>query len=250
MDRPTLQVDNLELGAGIPKLIVPVTGRTAEQVLEQVDAAVASPADIVEWRADHFEQHRDAQALVALAHRVAEHDAGKVVLFTIRTAAEGGESDLPAQDYLDLVTAVAATKACALVDVEYRHELAQQAIDAVHAAGGLVVASNHDFHATPPAEEIEQRLATMEQMGADVCKIAVMPTSPADVATLLLATARRAETSGKVLLTMSMGPLGGISRLSGGVFGSVATFATVGAASAPGQMAIDEVVPVLHLLQR
>ena len=49
--------------------------------------------------------------------------------------------------------------------------------------------------------------------------------------------------------TMSRGPLGAVSRLSGAVFGSALTFATAGGApSAPGQLPIDRVRAVLDLL--
>ena len=47
---------------------------------------------------------------------------------------------------------------------------------------------------------------------------------------------------------MSMGELGQISRLVGGAFGSMLTFATVGESSAPGQMPIEAVRAALTQL--
>ena len=38
------------------------------------------------------------------------------------------------------------------------------------------------------------------------------------------------------VITMSMGPLGAVSRISGELFGSALTFGTAGTASAPGQL--------------
>ena len=91
----------------------------------------------------------------------------------------------------------------------------------------------------------------MASMGADIAKIAVMPRSAVDVAALLAATAVCAESSRVPLITMSMGPLGAVSRLSGQVFGSCATFATLGdAGSAPGQMPLDDVLAALDLIGR
>jgi 3-dehydroquinate dehydratase-1 len=49
---------------------------------------------------------------------------------------------------------------------------------------------------------------------------------------------------------MAMGGLGAVSRLCGGVFGSALTFAVGAAASAPGQVPIDEVRATLAVLQR
>lgn len=47
---------------------------------------------------------------------------------------------------------------------------------------------------------------------------------------------------------MAMGGLGAVTRLGGGPFGSSATFATVGPASAPGQLPAEGVRGALELL--
>src|SRR5699024_12226292 len=110
--------------------------------------------------------------------------------------------------------------------------------------------SNHDFRATPPVEEIVGRLEAMQVAGADVAKIAVMPQSAADVVTLIDATQRRHRESAIPLITMSMGTLGALTRIGGGTFGSAATFATLGAAPAPGQLPAAGVRAALDLLHR
>ena len=46
-----------------------------------------------------------------------------------------------------------------------------------------------------------------------------------------------------------MGPLGASSRVAAETFGSAATFATVGAGSAPGQLAAEDVSRMLELLR-
>ena len=115
-----------------------------------------------------------------------------------------------------------------------------------------VIASNHDFSKTPEKDEIVKRLMDMKDMGADVSKIAVMPQSQKDVLTLLEATEEVHRLNPDMtLITMSMGKLGVISRLSGGVFGSAMTFGakTKELASAPGQIPIQKMAAVLDVLQ-
>ena len=51
-----------------------------------------------------------------------------------------------------------------------------------------MVVSNHDFEKTPSKEEIVARLQKMQELGADLPKIAVMPQCKKDVLTLLAAT--------------------------------------------------------------
>ncbi len=89
----------------------------------------------------------------------------------------------------------------------------------------------------------------MQDLGADLPKIAVMPKSPQDVLTLLAATLTMKEKyATRPLITMSMGKSGGVSRVTGRLFGSAMTFGTVGQASAPGQIAIAKLREVMDIL--
>ncbi|KZU91305.1 3-dehydroquinate dehydratase I [Lactiplantibacillus plantarum] len=76
-----------------------------------------------------------------------------------------------------------------------------------------------------------------------------MPQSVEDVLTLLTATNIARQTLPQPVITMSMGDLGKVSRLAGEVFGSCLSFATVGAASAPGQIALENLRPELEDLK-
>jgi len=79
--------------------------------------------------------------------------------------------------------------------------------------------------------------------------MAVMPQSVEDVLTLLTATNTARQQLQQPIITMSMGDLGKVSRMAGEVFGSCLSFATVGAASAPGQIALDHLRPELEDLK-
>ena len=113
-----------------------------------------------------------------------------------------------------------------------------------------MIASNHHFHETPAQETLLEILTKMDQMGADILKIAVMPQSRKDVLTLLSATEEMDLRTAKPLITMSMGPVGMISRLCGELFGSALTFGTVGKASAPGQIDAKDLASVLQLIHK
>ena len=88
----------------------------------------------------------------------------------------------------------------------------------------------------------------MEQLGADIAKIAVMPRRPEDVAVLLGVTSEAVEMMSCPVMTMSMGGQGVISRMAGQIFGSAVTFGTVGQASAPGQIPLDRLKEILTLI--
>ena len=97
-------------------------------------------------------------------------------------------------------------------------------------------------------EELIRRLTRMQEMGADVAKIAVMPQSREDVMTLMEATMEADHSLDIPVVTMSMGRLGVLSRLAGTLTGSAMTFASVGEASAPGQIPIEQMRVFCQLL--
>ena len=137
-----------------------------------------------------------------------------------------------------------------LVDVELfsGDEVVRQIVACAHKTGVATVGSSHDFHQTPPEEEIVSRLERMATLGCDIAKIAVMPQNPRDVLTLLSATERMHSEHPEVpIITMSMGQLGMVSRLCGEVFGSALTFGAAGQASAPGQAPVQKLRQVLNL---
>ena len=92
----------------------------------------------------------------------------------------------------------------------------------------------------------------MQDLKCDICKIAVMPNITKDLITLLDATQEMKELhSTKPIVTMSMGKLGMISRLSGEIFGSSITFGTVSnKVSAPGQICIEELKNALDTIHK
>ena len=108
--------------------------------------------------------------------------------------------------------------------------------------------SNHDFHKTPLRKILSIACAACRIWGRSA-EIAVMPQSPQDVLTLLAATLTMKEKyATRPLITMSMGKSGGVSRVTGRLFGSAMTFGTVGQASAPGQIAIAKLREVMDIL--
>lgn len=91
----------------------------------------------------------------------------------------------------------------------------------------------------------------MQDCGADLLKLAVMPQDAADVLTLLSATLEMSEKYAKQpVVTMSMGAKGAVSRLAGEVFGSAMTFGSAGVASAPGQVSVPELKMALEVLRQ
>ena len=249
----TVKVRNIEIGAGIPKICVPIVGVTREEILAAAENIKSTKADVVEWRVDWYEDIFDFTKTEATMQALREVLGEMPILFTFRTSKEGGEKAIETEAYVELNQNAAKTGLVDLVDVEAftGDDVVKDVVETAHANGVKVIASNHDFHKTPAKEEIVSRLRKMQDLGADIPKIAVMPQNKKDVLTLLAATEEMvSEYADRPIITMSMSGTGVISRLCGEVFGSALTFGAVGKVSAPGQMGIEDLTTVLGLLHK
>lgn len=247
----TVKIRNVVIGEGIPKICVPIVGVTREAILEEAEAITKLPADVVEWRVDWYAKVFDYSEVEQTLKCLREVLGDMPILMTFRTSKEGGEKSIEDEKYAELNINAAKSGLVDLIDVEAftGDEVVTRIIEAAHAEGVKVVASNHDFGKTPDKDDIVGRLRKMQELGADIPKIAVMPNSKRDVLTLLEATEEMATNyADRPIITMSMKGDGVISRISGEVFGSAMTFGAAGQASAPGQMAVRDLRTVLELL--
>lgn len=246
-------VRNIKIGEGIPKICVPIVGVTKEDIIKEAKTFDAIPVDVVEWRVDWFEHVFEIEKVKETLSELREALNDIPILFTFRTSKEGGEKAIEPEAYAKLNIAAAESGYVDLVDVEAftGDEVVKEIIEAVHQHGVKVVASNHDFDKTPEKDDIVGRLCKMQEFGADIPKIAVMPQSKADVLTLLAATEEmNRKHADRPIITMSMAGTGVISRLCGEVFGSALTFGAAKKASAPGQMGVEDLAQVLSLLHK
>ena len=247
-----VDIRGCRIGEGRPKVILPIVERTEAAILEKTAQFSTLSADCVEWRVDWFEGFQSPAAIARCVQKLRVALRDKLLLVTFRTKAEGGEQALSHPEYLAFLRLILDTDCADLLDIEFfsAGERLPQWIATAHAAGVKVVCSSHDFQKTPPRAELVERMLRMQQAGADLPKLAVMPTCRTDVLELLAATVEMADHHPETpVITMSMGALGAVSRLCGEAFGSAMTFANPGTASAPGQVPLDVVDTVLDSLR-
>jgi 3-dehydroquinate dehydratase-1 len=207
----------------------------------EVDALVAADgADLVELRADLFDEPSVERVVASLA-RV--RNGGRPIVLTVRSATEGGrampeerrraiyEAGLPLADAIDVETASTA--------------LVGALVPAARRAGRTVMLSTHDFAATPPRTELLARVARAFEAGADVAKVATHAESIAALRVLIDVTRGVAPAP---IATLAMGPAGPLSRFVLPAAGSLLTYASVGAPTAPGQMPVAELAALIARL--
>lgn len=249
----TVQIRNLTIGDALPKICVPIVGGTLEEIVGET-AVIMTPdnmPDMIEFRADWFRDVFKEKSVLDILQVIRNMIADVPLLFTFRTAKEGGEKAIDFEAYEQLLLMVAESGLADAVDVEMFsfEESLEELIEKLHQAGVKVVGSNHDFFKTPESEEMTRRLVFMKERKVDIAKIAVMPENSEDVLRLLSVTAKLKEDETMCpIITMAMGSEGVISRMSGELFGSAVTFASVRKASAPGQVNIRQLRHVMETI--
>lgn len=247
-----LHIKKLTLGEGIPKICIPMTGKKKEELVRELEYIQKFRPDLAEWRVDCLEN----QEMVWEMLETISDNLGEIpLLFTFRTAGEGGCREIMYEDYVKLLTQAAKTGRVDLLDVELFFCLpkAKALIAELKSHHTTVLASNHHFGETPSTEKMVGYLQEMDACGADVLKLAVMPKDRDDVLRLLSASLQAGEKTGKPVVTMSMGEMGMASRFLGEDFSSCITFAAGLQASAPGQIPAEklrELLLTLHQLKK
>ena len=221
------------------KLVVSVMPKNLEEA-QGLDAMRYIDADIIEWRADFLPK----EAILQVAPAIFEKFAGRELLFTLRTRAEGGEIDLDSAEYVQIIKDVAQLYQPEYIDFEYfgHKDVFEQMLDFPN-----LVLSYHNFQETP--DNMMEILSELTSLTPKVVKVSVMAHTAQDVLDLMNFT-RGFKTLNpeQEYVTISMGKVGKVSRITSDVTGSSWSFASLDAASAPGQISLSNMVKIREIL--
>ena len=221
------------------KLVVSVMPKSLEEA-QAIDANRYVDADIIEWRADFLPKDE----ILQVAPAIFEKFAGRELLFTLRTRAEGGEIDLSAQEYVQVIKDVTQLYQPEYVDFEYfgNKDVFDQMLDFPN-----LVLSYHNFQETP--ENMMEILSELTSLTPKVVKVSVMAHTEQDVLDLMNFT-RGFKTLNpeQEYVTISMGKVGKVSRVTSDVTGSSWSFASLDEASAPGQISLSSMKKIREIL--
>ncbi|USS90575.1 type I 3-dehydroquinate dehydratase [Fructilactobacillus carniphilus] len=217
------------------QVAVPLVAETTEVVLKQAQTLKKLNPDLVEWRIDGYQAVTDWEQLDACGSQLQQLLAPLSLLVTYRTVVEGGAGTLTGSAYQQLLQRLVQAPWVQAVDVEW-NTISLPALQELQQSQCPLILSQHHFQGTPSLAELRQTLQAMAASGADVVKMATMPHTARDVLTLLTATNEARQRFSCPVITMAMGELGKVTRVTGNLFGSALTFAAGEQQSAPGQL--------------
>jgi len=221
------------------KIVVPIMPKSIKEI-EDLDVEAFSGADIIEWRADYLAADKILEAAPIFIKKFSDYET----LFTIRTRKEGGELEIDEQDYIKLLHEVNAFGPTYL-DVEYFSH--KRAFPSLRDMKDKIVLSYHNFQEMPT--DFTERIVKMEREKTAFVKMAVMPQQECDVLDIMQINRDLTLQYGQKFITVGMGELGKLSRISGYLTGNAWTFASLEEASAPGQLSLKDTSYILNLLE-
>ncbi len=209
---------------------------------------VAEGGNAIELRADAL-CARDRLSIKKLAKLAAELRAQApraALILTPRSRREGGVATLSTARRRALIES--SLEWADAIDVELRSaRFLQWAAPRIAQAGKLLILSWHDFRFTPSRTLLARILRKAAAYPDAILKIAATPAFPNDLTRLMAWTWRAARE--RPLAVMAMGPEAGPARLALAALGSRLAFASVGEASAPGQVPMRRFAPALKQLR-
>lgn len=221
------------------RIVVPVMPRSLDEA-NQIDVTKFDGVDIIEWRADVLSK----DDILHVAPAIFEKFVGFEIIFTLRTNKEGGNIVLSDDEYISIVKDINALYQPEYIDFEYFSY--RNVFDQMLEFPNLIL-SYHNFVETP--ENLMEVFSELTAVSPRVVKIAVMPKNEQDVLDLMNYT-RGFKTLNpeQTYVTMSMGKLGQLTRMSGTLTGSDWTFASLDEASAPGQISLSNMKKIKEIL--
>lgn len=232
----------------LTQVCVPLTSSKPEGLIEEGLFAKKMCGDILEWRADSF-YTTDIETIVETLKKLSSV-CELPIIFTWRSSRDGGKEILDA-DYSQLIKAVADSKLASYIDIEYSYHGAKQLVDYTEEKGNKVILSYHDFNGYPNLEELRLLVEKMGGTGGSIIKIAFTPNDISQVLqALYLEASYNKEIPHPALVTISMGEIGKLSRVTGNLTGAPITFASAINSSAPGQLTICQTKAMMDIFKK
>ncbi|MCK5580087.1 MAG: type I 3-dehydroquinate dehydratase [Candidatus Omnitrophica bacterium] len=219
-----IKLGNVSLDS-TPRVAVVITDKETNEALQPLHV------DVLEIRVDQFE---NLEIDYIKANISARRETGISLILTVRNdRLEGGTADISDEKKLEIFqNAISLVDA---VDVELKSPVVSDVVELAKKNQKIVIVSSHDFENTPDEIALENIFKEAVKKGADIVKMATKANTADDVNRLMAFTLKHKEDN---VITMSVGPIGSISRLSFFGVGSLLTYSYVTQPSAPGQVSL------------
>jgi len=220
-----IKIGKIELGK-VPRIAIAIGDRENNKLIKSLFV------DILEIRVDQFKKTdlTYIKNVIKTRGRI-----GIPLILTVRSKEEGGQkdisNDLKLKIFKENVPLVDA------VDIELKSPILSEVVKTARKNKKIVIISWHNFKITPSDKILKDILNKAKRSGAHIVKIASKANKEEDLNRLMRFTIANKS---KNIITISLGEIGSISRLTFPGFGSLITYAFINKPSGSGQRTLDE----------
>ena len=164
------EIKGIRIGDGKPVICVPVVAPERETIIETIKSLTEQKVQMIEWRVDCFREADDVAAVRAVLDTVKPFLTETIFLFTFRTKQQGGSRRMEEWKILKLNETAAKSGCADMIDLEFFEATKpEKEIRRFQRMGVRVIASHHDFDATPD-DRILRMLMEQMQTGSDAAE--------------------------------------------------------------------------------
>lgn len=224
-------------------MMTEIVAAIADDPLRNAIRAAKEGADIIEIRIDLLDYPADS--LHSLFKQL-NKSVGIPIIATNRIDVEGGKFEGSEEERIEILLSVLEMVDAIDIELRTRSEYRDLVVHRAKKAGKRVIISYHDFLKTPEITAMQSIVSECFDAGADIAKLAATPHSYEDTLSLLKLTLDCAPAQ---VCIIGMGGYGVHTRVIAPIYGSALAYASVGAATAPGQIGIRELRGMLETLR-
>lgn len=244
-------IKNKIFGGEKTLVCIPLVSKDNNSLINDAEEICKLNPDVIEWRVDSFNNVENIASVVDSLSNLSEVINNIPLIFTCRHTDEGGLKYIPQEKRIEIIRNALETGCIDIVDIEMSNESSfiSKIKDIVEDNNAKLILSYHNFKETPEQEFIYNKIVEGEKLGGDITKVTVMPKNNGDVLKLINASHNaRTKKVNIPIIAISMGDLGRMTRVTGGLFGSDMTFAVGKDVSAPGQIPINLLRSFINLI--
>lgn len=218
-------------------LCIPITGVTAEEIINEVKTAADVEADMIEWRIDAWEKYPNAEAAVELMQKVREAAGNMAILVTTRSKKEmdPDTNDISDEDKFALIYALADTGMAEVFDCEYFYGSAvlKNLSEELHKRNCKLLIARHEQGGVLSDEDIFEVLKNMQEWGGDIAKLCVFNQTFGEFYRFVCLVKQAREEFMEIPM-ITAAEKGGLSRAVGDAWGTDMIFVTSDGSRQPG----------------
>ncbi|GLB47368.1 3-dehydroquinate dehydratase [Philodulcilactobacillus myokoensis] len=213
----TLTINNLKIGAGKPKVCVPITAATSDEVIAEGSKLLTTSADLVLLRLDYLENIKDADKTIQTIQTLRHWTTGLPLIVDLRTKASGANIALSDEDIQSVLIQIITAKVADAIKIDDRLDpkIQNRIKNAANNNQIRIITAHYYLMQRPTKDQMVDKIDQLEQTKlSDLVEISTIPTNKEQVLDLMQACLTASRNQSHPIIITAVGPLGKTIQLA------------------------------------